>query len=139
MDCPQPFVRAEAIENKLAQMLRDTMFSDQVFDNLDAAQDTPRQAEERLERSKTLFLAGVIDLAAFLQEKERYESTRKTLSDFKSITIMMLAADIRHQLDGWQALSNIKKKNSFDWFSKEPTCKATHLLVCNLQLCSRLC
>ncbi len=111
--CPQPFVRAEAIENKLARLLRDTLFSDQVFDKLNAVQRTLRQAEKRLERSKTLYLAGAIDLATFLQEKEHYEFTREALSYFESNTIMMLAADIRQQLDGWQSLSNLKKKRLF--------------------------
>jgi hypothetical protein len=76
--CPQKTIYAEEFENQFLDWING------IFENINLEEDIQNEAvakiqEDRLNRSKDLFLLGEIDYASFIAEKKRTEDTKEAL------------------------------------------------------------
>ena len=109
-ECPQPIVRAQAIEQSVVKWLQSVVSI--ASDEMDA-QDLQSQAlgvEQRYERARELYLSGELDRPEYETEKNRLdiEKDRLRFSEF-SAKIALLDV-MRPQLDGWSELSQFERK-----------------------------
>lgn len=110
VDCQQPLVKAYAIEQQVVEFLLGAFSSKKLADSLTSVENLLQQAVERLQRAKTLYLAGDIDKDRYDGEKERCEIARESLPFNEPSAIIASIHDARQQLDGWGELQDIKKK-----------------------------
>ena len=113
IDCKQPLLKAYAIERKLVDFLLGALSGTQLTENLLSVQSLLQQAENRLDRAKTLYLAGDISKEFYDAEKERCEISRESLPVRNPSAIIASMLETRQQLDGWNDIPDIKKRRLF--------------------------
>ncbi len=111
--CTQSLVLAKELETELHTFLQEALADPSLRRVLQTTEDLQKQAKARLERAKTLYLAGQIDRAQFAQEQEQHESAGKHLRFDNPNAIIAQYNEFRQQLAAWGTMTPIQQKRLF--------------------------
>lgn len=101
LDCPQPLVHADNVEQQLRDVLQGILNYWQENAGFDNSSQLSQEAEDRFGRAKELYLMGEVSREVFQTEKDRYEEIKNNLQYADPNAIITLCGVLRHGLENW--------------------------------------